>query len=62
MNKTKLIQILDHYYKKFDNYWEQEEYKLREVLNFQKLWNINDPDFVSMLDHSINNSSNLLAS
>ena len=62
MNKGKLNQIVDHYYKNFDTNWLLEDYKWKEVLKFQKNWNLESDDFVAMLKTSVNESSNLLAS
>lgn len=46
----------------FDKYWNVEKYKWRAVKWFQDHWDLNDPDFVRMLDESTSKSENLLGS
>jgi hypothetical protein len=62
MNTNKLNQILNQYYDDFERNWFEEKYKWQEVKTFQENWNLNDPDFLSVLKKSIDGSSNLVAS
>lgn len=62
MNNQKVREILKGYKRHFNSIHKEEIYKWRAVKCFQDNWDINAPDFVTMLDKSFALAKNLLDS
>ena len=64
MDINKMNEMLDNYYEAFEENWKDEEYKWREVKQFQNFYNPNceDKKYAEMLRKAIRESSNLVAS
>ena len=62
-DKEILKKVLASYKEDFvTRQWPDEKYKWEAVKNFQDNWNVNAPDFASMLTRSLSKTDNLLAS
>ncbi len=71
-NKSEVGSMIDHvklqdalscYKRDFDEkWWKEEKYKWEAIKHFQDNWDIDDPDFASMLAHSLEGTKNLLNS
>lgn len=62
MNNQKVREILKGYKRHFESIHNEEIYKWRAVKCFQDNWDINAPDFLTMLDNSFSVAKNLLDS
>lgn len=62
MNNQKVREIVKGYKRHFKSIHNEEIYKWRAVKCFQDNWNINAPDFLTMLDKSFALAKNLLDS
>ena len=62
INLEKFNELLNDYKKDFSNYRNEEIYKWEAILEFNKNWNLEYPDFTSMLKRSLSKSANLLTS
>lgn len=56
-DKTKLREVLGIYKKQFPKWWEDEKFKWQAVKYFQANWNIEDENFLEMINTSLNNGS-----
>ncbi len=55
------IQETINYYKQsFPKCWDAENYKWVAVEHFQKNWDIEAPDFATMLENALSKATNLL--
>ncbi len=63
IDDVKLQDALSCYKRDFnEKRWNDEKYKWEAIKRFQDNWNIEDPDFASMLAHSLEGTKNLLNS
>ena len=63
INQQKLNDILIAYKSDFtEKQWKNEKYKWEAVKHFQDHWDVNAPDFPTMLHEALDKTSNLLAS
>lgn len=60
INYKKLDRIIASYIDNLDDYLPNEIYKWESINCFQENWNLEDTDFLSMLDKSFKKSDNLL--
>lgn len=61
LDENKVKNVLTRYKKDFDTEWNEESYKWLAIKNFQDNWNIDAPDFHSMLKKSLAKANNLLS-
>ena len=54
INQEKLSKLIQSYKSEFNKYIDQELYKWRAVVHFQKYWDIDAPDFKEMLNAALN--------
>lgn len=61
-NQQKFQVALEKYKEDFNEYWPSEKYKWIAVQTFQDNWDVDAPDFVSMLEAALDKADNLLTS
>lgn len=63
INKNNFNKILIQFKKEFvGKHWEEEKYKWEAVKRFQDVWDINEPDFLTMFTNATDKTYNLLGS
>lgn len=61
IDEVRFTEWLERYKQQFVSYqWEREKYKWEAVKHFQDSWEVNAPDFASMLERALSLTGNLL--